>query len=231
MRLFLSLCVVVTVLITLASQASADTLHLKNGRSIDGIISGEDNETVTLEVSGGTVTFQRSDIESVSRSTEFDQDALRQEWERRKQTTEKNISAQTREYDQRPREIEFSQESNTIILPAKLNDSFEVSLTLDTGATLVVLRKSAGEKLGVNLENAQPDINMTLADGRKIGAKRVILNSVKVENVEAEHVEAAIMLEDIGEAGFGDGLLGMSFLKNFNFKIDYREKKLILEKL
>ena len=70
-----------------------------------------------------------------------------------------------------------------------------------------------------------------MADGKQINAKQIVLDSIKVENVEAQGVEAAIILDEISDAGLQDGLLGMSFLKKFNFKVDQRNKKLILEKL
>jgi predicted aspartyl protease len=53
---------------------------------------------------------------------------------------------------------------------------------------------------------------------------------VKVENVEAEDVPAAVLTEAITRPGYEDGLLGMSFLNRFTFKVDYNSGKLILER-
>jgi clan AA aspartic protease (TIGR02281 family) len=102
---------------------------------------------------------------------------------------------------------------------------------LDTGASLVMLSKDVAKKIGINLDKVKPDMKVIMADGRQANAKQIILDSIRVENVEAEKVEAAVLLDQTGELGFGDGLLGMSFLKKFNFKIDQKDKKLILEKL
>lgn len=44
-------------------------------------------------------------------------------------------------------------------------------------------------------------------------------------------MDAAILLDDVAGINFKDGLLGMSFLKNFNFKIDQSNNRITLEKL
>jgi len=91
--------------------------------------------------------------------------------------------------------------------------------------------RNIAEELGINLDNIKPDMKATVADGRQVDAKRIVLENVKVENVEADNVEAAVLLGEEGGVDIGDGLLGMSFLSKFNFKIDNKDKKLILEKL
>ena len=111
-----------------------------------------------------------------------------------------------------------------------LNEKVEVSLVLDTGASIMMLRKDVVEKLGMDLDNVKPDMQAQLADGRKVDAKHIILESVKVQDSQAQNVDAAVLLDEAGIT-FGDGLLGMSFLNRFNFKVDQKEKKLILEKL
>ena len=112
-----------------------------------------------------------------------------------------------------------------------MNNKVQAALVLDTGASVILLRKEVALKLGINLENVKPDSNIIVADGRKVNAKYITLDSVKVENVEAVKVDAAIILDEIGDIGFQDGLLGMSFLQRFNFKVDQRDKRLILERL
>jgi len=116
------------------------------------------------------------------------------------------------------------------MVKATLNGKVEVQFHLDTGASIVMLRRSVAEKLGMNLSRVVPDMQAQIANGSKVNAKRIILESVKVENSEAKNVDAAILLDEAGDIG-SDGLLGMSFLKRFNFKVDQKEKKLILEKL
>jgi len=209
----------------------ADTLYLKNGRTIEGIIKSEDNNTVELEVSGGVVKFQKNEINSISRSSTGESAALRQKWEKNRLETRGRISQQKREEEVKPKEVEFSKDSLGIIVRATLNKKVEADLVLDTGATLTMIRKNVAEKLGINVDRLKPDLKSILADGRQVNAKYIVLDSVRVENSESENVEACILLDDVAGQEMYDGLLGMSFLKRFNFKIDHKEKKLILEKL
>lgn len=211
---------------------SADTLYLKNGRSIEGIINSEEEGFVTLDVCGGSIKFKSNEIDRIERSGLQEQGEIQQKWEKQKLDAQNRMLARQQEEERKPKEIEFSQDSQSITVPVTLNKKVEVSLVLDTGASIIMLRRNVADKLGINLNNVTPDVQATLADGRKVNAKHVLLKNVRVQNVEAENIDASILLDDAGTGpGFGDGLLGMSFLKNFNFKVDHKEKKLILEKL
>jgi clan AA aspartic protease (TIGR02281 family) len=213
------------------NKLQADTIYLMNGRSISGIIKSQEQDFVELEVSGGSVKFKRSEIDRIEKSGTEERTLIRQRWETQKQQNLERLIRQQHEEESKPKEAIFSRDSLGITLAVKINNKIEAKLVLDTGATLVVLRRDLAASLGINLDDAKPDIKLMLADGRKINAKFITLESVKVQDSEAKNVEAAIMLEEAGDFGFGDGLLGMSFLKRFNFKVDYKEKKLILEKL
>ncbi len=72
---------------------------------------------------------------------------------------------------------------------------------------------------------------MRLADGRRTAAKVIILESVRIQDVEVNKVMAAVMLEDISDPSLRDGLLGMSFLNRFNLKMDLKNMKITLEKI
>jgi clan AA aspartic protease (TIGR02281 family) len=209
---------------------NADTIYLKNGRSIEGLIKEGDGDFVNLEVCSGSIKFKTSEIERIERSGLEEQSAIREKWERQKQDAEKRILIRQREEESKPKQVEFSQDSQSITLSVTLNKKVEVTLVLDTGASIIMLRRNIAEKLGIDLDKVKPDMQAQLADGRKVDAKHIVLENVKVQNVEAQNIEASILLNDAG-SGFGDGLLGMSFLKKFNFKVDHKEKKLILEKL
>lgn len=209
----------------------ADTIYLKNGREIDGIVRSESEGSVELEVCSGSVKFKRSEIDKIKRSGFLDQNLMRAGWERQKQANQENILQQQEEEERQPEEVELTSDSPNITIPAQLNGRVDVQLVMDTGSTLVVLKKEITEALNIKLDDPSPEVRLVLADGRQIHAKLITLESVKVEGVEAKDVEAAVMLDEITDPGFKDGLLGMSFLKRFNFKVDNREKKLILERL
>lgn len=216
------------------AELSADILYLKNGRSLEGLIKEEGKDFVELEVFGGTVKLNMREIERIEKSAPEQMAAILKKWEKKKIENQEMILKRQLEEERKPKKIEkkvdFLEKTQHIVLTVLLNKKIEASLILDTGASLIVLKKDIGKKLGIDLKGVNPDVTLILPDGRKMQANHIILESVKVENVEAKNVEAALMLDDAGELHFGDGLLGMSFLKQFNFKVDQKGKKLILEK-
>ena len=122
--------------------------------------------------------------------------------------------------------VDYNRRGSSIIVEALLNDLVKANLILDTGASLVVISPEIMDKLGLDIKKGVP-ILTTLADGRKVKAKLVILESIKVKGVEVKNVQAAVLENQ--ETTTEDGLLGMSFLENFMLKIDAKDNKLILE--
>jgi len=222
---------VALLLSTFYSAAFADSLELKNGRSIEGIIIEEGQDTVKLEVCQGVISFRKTEINRITKADAARQEQIRQRCARQQQESKERLLKKQAEEDSKPKGVAFSQDSSTITVGVRLNNKIDASLVLDTGASLIMLRKDIAKGLGIELDGVKPDGKMTLADGRQVNAKRIILESVRVEGVEAENVSAAIILDEVGNFSFGDGLLGMSFLSRFNFKVDHRQKRLILEKL
>ncbi len=213
-----------------ASLLRADTVYLKNGRSIEGLIKSQDINGLELEVCSGVVTFRNIEIEKIKKSDPQEILMIRKKWEQEKLKNFENLTVQQQKAEQESKKIEFTPDSQNIIVGVTLNKKVEVKLVLDTGATTVVLKKSIAKDLGVNLDNIKSEAKVTVADGRNTKAKVIVLDSVKTQGVEARNVKAVI-LADEESPGIGDGLLGMSFLKKFNFKVDRKNKKLILEKL
>ena len=233
--------------------ASADTLYLKNGRSIEGIIKSEEGEFVALDVCGGSVKFKTSEIDRIDRSSLQEQGAIQEKWQAQKKDWENRVITRQREEESKPRAVDFkepsspknieiSQDRSSIVLDVTLNKKVKASLILDTGASVIMLKKDFAKKLGIDLNELGHNMKVVLADGRTANARHIVLDSVQVQNVEAQNVEATILLDEQvrdneleferpASTSIGDGLLGMSFLKHFNFKIDQKQKKLILEKL
>ncbi|MCX5711818.1 MAG: hypothetical protein NTY47_01955 [Candidatus Omnitrophica bacterium] len=60
----------------------------------------------------------------------------------------------------------------------------------------------------------------------------VYLDSFDLGGTVHDHILAAILLDDDPELAnaFGDGLLGLSFLRQFNFSLDEKNRELILQK-
>jgi clan AA aspartic protease (TIGR02281 family) len=205
----------------------ADTVYLKNGRSMEGFIKKEDAQTLELNVGFGTVTFQKKDIERVSKSNPGESRQIYQKWQEKKAERQNQAGLQ----DFTPHKVGFERAPGRIMVEALLNEKVRASLLMDTGASLVVITHRIAEELGINPERIREDIQLQLADGRMIGAKFTFLKKVKVGAVEASNVATAVMLYDLGDTGFNDGLLGMSFLEKFNFRVDQDNRKLILERL
>ena len=67
-----------------------------------------------------------------------------------------------------------------------------------------------------------------LADGREVQAKLVKIPQVRVGKFIVENVECAVMPENLTNAS---AILGMSFLRNFSFKIETDTGKLTMSKV
>ena len=80
-----------------------------------------------------------------------------------------------------------------------------VRMLLDTGATMIGISAADAIRLGIDYKRGQPGMVNT-ANGTA-PVYRVILNTVKVGDIELNQVEALVQ-----ETGLPFALLGMSFL-------------------
>ncbi|MCM8801645.1 MAG: TIGR02281 family clan AA aspartic protease [Candidatus Omnitrophica bacterium] len=120
--------------------------------------------------------------------------------------------------------IEYSYKEKGILVDCLLNGTVKAKLMVDTGASLVILSKQIAQRLG--LDTSKERIPLILADGRKTEANPVILESIKVGDLELKNVSCAV-LDRVSSPE--DGLLGMSFLENFLLSLDVKKNRLILE--
>jgi clan AA aspartic protease (TIGR02281 family) len=234
----LKLIIGLSILLFISKGSWADTLYLKNGRNVEGIIKSEDADSVSLDIGLGVVGFRKIDIDRIYRSNQVESEILRQKWDKqrinriKKQEEDAKIeAAKAKAEDLKPKQVLVSRESGHIYVQARLNDKIPAELLLDTGASLVLLSSEIGRRLGIDKDRESNIIKMQVADGRQVNAKYVLLDSLKVQGVEVKKVDAAVLLDEAAGINFKDGLLGMSFLKNFNFKIDQSSNRIILEKL
>lgn len=212
-------------------RLNADTLYLKNGRSIEGLIKAEDDQGVDLEVGFGTVRFSRSQIERIDKANAVEAASIKQKWEEKKQKALDKEKDDQLKKELEPKQVDVQQQSGHVVVDVLINKKIKASLILDTGATYVVLTHAMAQKMNVDLGDMPgANVEMVLADGRKTTAKYMLLDTVSTQGVEAKNVAAAILPADVTDAKFNDGLLGMSFLKNFVFKVDQKNNKLVLEK-
>ena len=238
------------------SLARADTVNLKNGGSITGIIEKEDDKNVEINTGFGTVTFKKSQIKDIERSSVEELRKLSENWQvKRKELSSKekefeeardkrsksayenrmdDAKAKKLEEDLAVKHINIARDpgGKGIMVEVLLNNSVKANLVLDTGASIIVLSRKMGEELGINLSDTKKDaMEMHLADGRRTMAKAIILNSVKIQDIEVKNVMAAIILDQVPTIGMTEGLLGMSFLSKFNLKTDLKSMKMSLENI
>ena len=147
------------------------------------------------------------------------------------QDRETEITKRLQEEARKPKEVAFIRDTRGIVLDCLLNNKTKATLVLDTGATYVMIRKNIAEKLGIDVYNLPINQTLSLANGQQVAGKYFILDSVKINGIEAKNIEAVVLLDEDIDLGFSDGLLGISFLERFNFQIDYKNNKLILNKL
>jgi len=114
-----------------------------------------------------------------------------------------------------------------MILNVRINDRVEGRFLLDTGASYVTLSQKMAKRLDLNLSTSIK-IPLTMADGSMIDGRPVILNSMRVGDVQANRV-TAIILPSPPSKGI-DGLLGMSFLREFVINFDPANKKLVFKR-
>ncbi len=102
----------------------------------------------------------------------------------------------------------------------------KINMALDTGATYVMLPWEIAEVLGYEPELSKERINIITASGVE-KAPLIILKVVGVLGKRAENIKAIV--HDLPQESYVDGLLGLSFLKNFKVCLDFRNGVLEIE--
>lgn len=110
---------------------------------------------------------------------------------------------------------------NQVLVPLTLSYHgrlVDTQLLLDTGATITTISERLASRLGIDASDLRAG-KATVADGRSIGSYSFVADSLTVGSRSLPRVQASILP---GSGGDGyDGLLGMNFLKNFRYHIDF----------
>ena len=96
-----------------------------------------------------------------------------------------------------------------------------VQFMIDTGATVVALSQSEGQRLGLDLKNTR--VGMAHTANGPVPAQQLTLSSVRVGAVQVAHVEAMVL-----PAAMPHVLLGNSFLTRFQMRRDNDVMRLAL---
>ncbi|NTV28607.1 MAG: clan AA aspartic protease [Candidatus Omnitrophica bacterium] len=122
--------------------------------------------------------------------------------------------------------IPLIKEGKSYFVRVKLNDKLWGKFMLDTGASALQISGAMAKKLRVRVERGEA-IPVILAGGAQVAGRVVVLDKVQLGDAAVDNVRAVVL--DGDRMGLRDGLLGMSFLENFVFKIDTKREELILE--
>ena len=118
-----------------------------------------------------------------------------------------------------------SAENGLILLRATLCGREECVMVVDTGASFVTISPALVEALGLSDRLGEP-VTVSLAAGVKRSGPELRIPRLRVLGMEARDVKAVVL--DEAEVGI-DGLLGLSFLHHFDYRIDSRrDPKLML---
>jgi len=128
----------------------------------------------------------------------------------------------------RSRIVKLDKVGNGLYAGVQLNRRYKARMLLDTGATDMQISSAIARKLGVRPNEGRPVI-VTLAGGREAAARSVTLKEVRVGPMRVRNVRALVLDDDWGMSD--DGLLGMSYLNNFVFKIDSEKGLLTLKRV
>ncbi len=207
--------------------ARADTVYFKDGRKWEGLIVGQDAASVKLDLGFDIARLEHHKILRIERSDEARSSVLKKELEKKRICSREALK--TREFT--PQCVKLLDIGGHLFAEARINGQVKAKLLIDTGASVMIFPKEMGPRLGVAIDSRTRIVQLKVADGRKIRAAMILLDSVRVGNAEAKKVPAALLLEPVREMNFGDGLMGMSFMKRFNFAVDYTGKTMTLAKV
>src|SRR5262249_13352323 len=119
-------------------------------------------------------------------------------------------------------------EGATFRIEVNLNGKVTTPMVLDTGASLVTLPEDLATRAGLTPAKATKTVQLKVADGAAVEAKLLTLPTVRVGGFEIADVPCAVM--PAGKMGV-EPLLGQSFLRHFQSKIDNESDRLTLTRV
>jgi aspartyl protease family protein len=107
--------------------------------------------------------------------------------------------------------VNLAQDASGHFMAEGMVNGAHIRFMVDTGATLVSIPIAEAARLGIDYQKGRAGYSI-LADGRRVGSWRVMLDSVTLGDVTLLNVEGSV------SQGSGFPLLGMSFLNRMEMR-------------
>jgi clan AA aspartic protease (TIGR02281 family) len=151
-------------------------------------------------------------------------------------STDKEKATQIQTIHQRSSETRMPQEfiipfqsfGEGMLVDVMINGYIPARMLLDTGATVVKINKKLLDRINQDLPENRRRGYVSTAGGM-IKAEEVFIEKIDVGGAVKENVRAFFSHEAYDDAHF-DGLLGMSFLSDFNMTVDYKNNQIHLRR-
>ena len=105
---------------------------------------------------------------------------------------------------------------------ALVNKKSSVEFMVDTGASVVALTYKDAQKMGLRPDKLDYRWEISTAGGTTLGAS-VLIDSIQINQVKVENVEAMVLRTDLQQS-----LLGMSFLREL-YSYEFRGNRMIIQ--
>lgn len=122
-----------------------------------------------------------------------------------------------------PRETRIELKNERVLVPAVIGHAgreVQATLVLDTGASITTLNRAAAKRLNAPIVERG---TLLLPGGQTIAAEIVRLAYIRVGPHRLENFPAAV-IEHAGPQVEYDGLLGMNFLKEVDYRINLKRR-------
>ncbi len=125
--------------------------------------------------------------------------------------------------------LETETRGSVSVVTARVNNLVDGRFIVDTGAGIVTISEAFAKRLNIASSSADtPTTQVVTADGRRVEAVPIVIESLNVDGLNEKNVSAVILKDPPGNNI--DGLLGMSFLRRFNVSLE-GSGRLILRRL